>query len=1067
MTPGLVEKYPLSWTEPTNGHIREDNASSTPGHSDTSDRNINGFTRSASSTQLASISESNGTPRDNALRRTLSENVLIDSQGNPPDSWYRRTVDNLAHVQGAANGGETELKQATPSDLKTKITVSHFSLEPPGATEEELLESHGIRKSRVPIKDDKASTISRSLSRFARRSWVSRSRSSSPSPVVLDLGHEGEASSSTSMSLSSSALNTSADSAIADRPSNGRRRPLSTMMGRVPSDPSVPSVPAIPTSYSTDKLSLTLDQVSGQDPPVPSLTSWEPSHGTGADSPRKRDDLSSAFRTLDGDFQKHSRTSSLKTAVVRSALLPFLRTYAKHPSNTRLRTEDLDRRINTLNKWWVGLLSMLIGRNGESVSGSDRPTILDAVTSIMVRPEWTLPYQAIYSRSDRNARPSLKSRSTTSLASESSQFLTESISHNVKNLYAQNLLSQMAYVVEKMSSRSVPASVVTFCGKAIAYAFFYCDGIAEILVRLWATPHETIRRVLAEHQLPRDADLKSSMNLVVPSFPSGLHGLGFQSVKATVQHLRLRPHFPIGAARINWYGPWVRRWAGRDTDLFFIFTRSYYNLMYGCLPPGLMPQGRLCAPGYILLQAQVLSNLDTIIQRSNNQSPLEPAFASSFQYNEIFGEADASAPILPLSPAATNRSMAENRLIILLRDYLSGSTSLFEDSKLMFAESFESLLKAAVRRVSVFNYNACFTLCDFMEEALAILYRYSTSSPSNYTTLDWPFWLSVCRQMIESQNTMTQLRVYAFLYSLWGIINAEASRKYQVCLEWLLDEEYFYAQKIVKTLARRLDHVWCTFLYLQDDILSKGGSRLSTAPCSPAPSRQLHIIRNDSQPSPGGMFLTFDSILSLPSSTQSTAYERHGSLRTMTGTKELTATKKTPSMGKKSWSILKNIMPFTTSATDSAPSNTGQDSMKVKSSNKQTPSDPSGASSQNTAGRQESPVFRARSFKFSLEWIGDEASAFGKERQLYRPRPPVPPSDRLEPLEVSVMDDSVYKPGGAAINVGKYTGRALAEWDLLLAEFDEFFERRRTEGVPNPSQIETPTLGVETFRRPG
>ncbi|KAL8923956.1 MAG: hypothetical protein Q9172_002883 [Xanthocarpia lactea] len=1012
MTPGLAEKYPLSWTQPTNGHSREGNASSTPCHSDTSDSNINGFTRSASSTQLGSISETNGTPRDN-LRRTLSENVLIESQGNPPDSWYRRTVDNLAHVQGAANGGEPELKQATPSDLKTKITVSHFTLDPPGATEEELLESHGTRKTRLPVKDDKTSTISRSLSRFARRSWVSRSRSSSPSPVVLDLKHKGEASSSTSTSLPSSALNTSADSAIADRPSKGRRRPLSTMMGRVPSDPSVPSVPAIPTSYSTDKLSLTLDQLSGQDPPVPSLTSWEPSHGTGADSPRKRDDLSSAFRTLDGDFQKHvtpapgrlcftnisvtkfqSRTSSLKTAVVRSALLPFLRTYAKHPSNTRLRTEDLDRRINTLNKWWVGLLSMLIGRNGESVSGSDRPTILDAVTSIMVRPEWTLPYQAIYSRSDRNARPSLKSRSTTSLASESSQFLTESISHNVKNLYAQNLLSQMAYVVEKMSSRSVPASVVTFCGKATAYAFFYCDGIAEILVRLWATPHETIRRVLAEHQLPRDANLKSSMNIVVPSFPSGLHGLGFQSVKATVQHLRLQPHFPIGAARINWYGPWVRRWAGRDTDLFFIFTRSYYNLMYGCLPPGLMSQGRLCAPGYILLQAQVLSNLDTIIQRSNNQSPLEPAFASSFQYNELFGEADASAPILPLSPTATNRSMAENRLIILLRDYLSGSTSLSEEAKQMFAESFESLLKAAVRRVSVFNYNACFTLCDFMEEALAIL-------------------------------------------------------------------------KIVQTLARRLDYVWSTFLYLQDDTLSKGGPRLSTAPCSPAPSRQLHIIRNDSQPSPGGMFLTFDSILSLPSSTQSTAYERHGSLRTMTGTKELSASKKTPSMGKKSWSVLKNIMPFTTSAMDSAPSNTGQDSMKVTSSNKQTPSDPSRASSQNSTGRQESPVFRARSFKFSLEWIGDETSAFGKERQLYRPRPPVSPSNRLEPLEVSVMDDNVYKARGAAINVGKYTGRALAEWDLLLAEFDEFFERRRTEGVPNPSQTETPTLGVETFRRPG
>lgn len=51
--------------------------------------------------------------------------------------------------------------------------------------------------------------------------------------------------------------------------------------------------------------------------------------------------------------------------------------------------------------------------------------------------------------------------------------------------------------------------------------------------------------------------------------------------------------------------------------------------------------------------------------------------------------------------------------------------------------------------------------------------------------------------------------------------------------------------------------------------------------------------------------------------------------------------------------------------------------------------------------------------------------------------------------------------------MGKYAGRALAEWDLVLAEFKEFCERRRAEGVPNQSQIETPTLGVETFRRYG
>ncbi|KAL8782510.1 MAG: hypothetical protein Q9213_005313 [Squamulea squamosa] len=1007
MSTGLANGYPTSWTESNQGYTYKENVS---GISDCSNATSNGFGRSASSTQLVTQSESNVARGDNHVRRTLSENVLIESLDIAPDPKYRRKINNDVQVPGAANGEGTSTRQQNPSKSGTKVAVSQFTLDPPGAEEDDILVLDEAWKSRTPGKDDKASSISRSFSRFARRSWVSRSRSSSPSPSVLGLEHKQDSFSNIPRTPSSSTLNTSVDSTASDRPRKARRRPLSVLKGKVSFDSTVPSVPAIPTSFSTEKLPVIWNRPSEKVPTLPRSTTWEPTQGSSTDSPRKRDDLSSAFRTLDADFQKHvtltpgwrwfintsvtnfwhrfqSRTSSLKSAVVRSALLSFLRTYANHPSNTALRPEDLDRRVNVLNKWWVGLLTMLIGRNGESVSGSDRPTILDAVTSIMIRPEWTLPYQAGYSSLDRNARPFLKSRSTTSLASESSGFLTESIFHNVKNIYAQNLLSQMAYVVEKMSSRSVPASVVTFCGKATAYAFFYCEGIAEILVRLWATPQEMIRRVLAEHHLPRDADLKRSMSTVVPNLPPGLHCLGFKSVKATLQYLRSRPHFPIATAHIYWHGPWVRRWAGRDTDLFFIFTRSYYNLMSRYLPPDLVPQERVCAPGYVLLHAQLLSILDITILQNHNQHPLETATGPPIQNDDLFGAADASAPILPLSPVATNRSMAENRLIILLRDCLSGSSSLAEKPKEIFAESFEYLLKAAARRVSVFNYTACFALCDVMEEALAILCRYN--------------------------------------------------------------------------------YVWCTFLYLQDDALSKGGPRLSTAPCSPAPSRHLPIIRNDSQPTPSGMFLTFDSILSQTSSTQPTAYERHSSLNTLTNTKGTSASKKSPGVGKKSWSILKNIMPFSTSATDSSPSNVRQNATKAKSSNQSTPSNTGGPPSMNHAGRQETPIFRAYSFKFSLEWIGDEKSPFGKEQYLYRPQLPISSSKSLEPPDINLTNLSLYKPQGAAFNSGKYAGRALAEWELVLAEFKEFSERRRMEGVPNIAQIETPTLGVETFRRPG
>lgn len=47
----------------------------------------------------------------------------------------------------------------------------------------------------------------------------------------------------------------------------------------------------------------------------------------------------------------------------------------------------------------------------------------------------------------------------------------------------------------------------------------------------------------------------------------------------------------------------------------------------------------------------------------------------------------------------------------------------------------------------------------------------------------------------------------------------------------------------------------------------------------------------------------------------------------------------------------------------------------------------------------------------------------------------------------------------------KYAGRALAEWAQIVSECDSFFSRRRDEGVPCDRMVETPTLGVESFRK--
>ena len=434
---------------------------------------------------------------------------------------------------------------------------------------------------------------------------------------------------------------------------------------------------------------------------------------------------------------------------------------------------------------------MLNGRNGQSVSGNDRPAILEGVTGIMVRPEWRLPISAVSTRNER-LRPSLRSKSNTSLESSASEFLTESVIHNVRNTFVQNLLSQMAFVVDKMSLRSVPASVVAFCGKAAAYSFIFCPGVADILVRLWSLPSDMVRRVLNETDILRNSNLTDATNAAIRAFPPHLQALAFTSLPALMRRLRSKPQLPLSSAYIPWHGPWVGRWSGRDSDLFFIFTKYYHVLVSEMMPEDATKTERACAPCYVLVQAQMLTVMDATIHKSNSPQVETSEGALPITFDDVLGADASAAPLMP--PSNNPRSMAENRLIMLLREFLSDSASVKEVARQWFAESYGDLLKAASRRTSLFNHSACFTLCDFLEEAIIILARFYHDSEDPVSFLDWPFWLQVCKQMMESNHSMTEVRLYAFIYGLWGIIVRDENRRSDICLNWLLTEEHFQRQ---------------------------------------------------------------------------------------------------------------------------------------------------------------------------------------------------------------------------------------------------------------------------------
>lgn len=72
-------------------------------------------------------------------------------------------------------------------------------------------------------------------------------------------------------------------------------------------------------------------------------------------------------------------------------------------------------------------------------------------------------------------------------------------------------------------------------------------------------------------------------------------------------------------------------------------------------------------------------------------------------------------------------------------------------------------------------------------------------------------------------------------------------------------------------------------------------------------------------------------------------------------------------------------------------------------------------------------------------------------------------SDLIIPKAPSTQD--LESAGLCSLAASKYAGRALAEWAQVVAECDSFFARRRDEGVPCDRMVETPTLGVESFRK--
>jgi hypothetical protein len=109
---------------------------------------------------------------------------------------------------------------------------------------------------------------------------------------------------------------------------------------------------------------------------------------------------------------------------------------------------------------------------------------------------------------------------------------------------------------------------------------------------------------------------------------------------------------------------------------------------------------------------------------------------------------------------------------------------------------------------------------------------------------------------------------------------------------------------------------------------------------------------------------------------------------------------------------------------------------------------------------------RTYNFRFSLEWVDKRFGTYHNMR-LQPPKLPAPAQSLLQAKGINTEPVLSTPPVGAAATSSTYAGRALAEWTFVSHECQNFFDRRKNEGVPTNRQVETPMLNVEAFRRPG
>ena len=262
------------------------------------------------------------------IRRTFSENVLSTLD----NGLWRRTSSEKSS-DGANKGTTIHNLVRRKSGLfrkDMKVHVSRITIEEQEAGLEIAQLPKAVLRGHRDDHETKTRSVSGSLTSLARKSWLGASRSPSPNKR-RNIPAAGEKLSSTGVAeehsripfkesppspppvLIGKAFVTNSDNCTPERKNTTvkkAKRPLSVILRKsalppVLKSPGIP-VPLIPQSFSQDTPSplhngKTRPNISQ---PLFKSTSTEKVQSSGSDTSRKRDELGSNFRTLEGEYQK-------------------------------------------------------------------------------------------------------------------------------------------------------------------------------------------------------------------------------------------------------------------------------------------------------------------------------------------------------------------------------------------------------------------------------------------------------------------------------------------------------------------------------------------------------------------------------------------------------------------------------------------------------------------------------------------------------------------------------------------------------------------------------------------